>query len=133
MNMIEVKTAERSGAALDWAVGSSAGGEQKPHQFADNIDAPFWDAWVFPDGYACTAWNPSGNWNQGGQLIAKHLITVGTEASTEDGSVYFWAYAEAAYAGMPVVFGETHLIAACRAIVAAKLGDTVQIPAELLP
>lgn len=29
--------------------------------------------------------------------------------------------------------GPDYLVAACRAIVAAKLGDTVQVPKELMP
>ena len=125
MSMIEVKTADLSGAALDWAVGIAAGGEQKPRQFADNIDAPFWDAWVFPDGYACTAWKPSENWSQGGWLIYKYQITY-----LRDGEDYIAVISRMEQKGFGS--GSNHLIAACRAIVDAKLGESVQVPAELV-
>lgn len=128
--MINVKTAELIGPALDWAVGIAAGGEQKPYQFADNIDAPFWDAWVFPDGYACSRWSPSTDWAQGGPLIDKYAVKVEhfpgeTIASKANARV---AMNRTAYWQS----GPTPLVALCRASVAAKLGEVVSVPAELI-
>lgn len=130
MNMIEAKTADLSGSALDWSVGIANGGEQKPYQFADNIEAPFWDAWVFPDGYACTNWSPSKNWAQCGFLIEKYRPDIQTNS---DGQIA--AYLNNSLSDpepLAIGRGDTYLIAVCRAIVAAKLGDTVQVPAELV-
>ena len=130
MSMIEVKTAELIGPALDWAVGIATGGEQKPYQFADNIDAPFWEAWVFPDGYACSRWSPSTDWSQGGPLIEKYAVkvehfpgeTIASKANARI-AMHSTAYWQS---------GPTPLVALCRAIVAAKLGDAVSVPEELV-
>ncbi len=122
--MIEVKTAELIGPALDWAVGIATGGEQKPYQFADNIDAPFWEAWVFPDGYACSRWSPSTDWSQGGPLIDKHNVEILRAGDCVMAKLYGLTNA----AGD----GKTPLIAACRAIVTANQGDVVSVPEELV-
>ena len=140
MSMIEVKTAELSGPALDWAVGIATGGEQKPYQFADNIYAPFWEAWVFPDGYACSRWSPSTDWSQGGPLIEKYRVTIGAPDLMNSGlwEAFIGAYAQVDSCGVADLFGshegfgDSPLIAACRAIVAATLGDPVSVPEELV-
>lgn len=132
MEMIEVKAAELIGPALDWAVAKAIGGERKPHRFASNDDAPMYEAWVFPEGSycrACTQWSPSTDWSQGGPLIEKHLVSFCVEHEDvilavlcDDYGMYISGWRQ----------GETHLIAACRAIVAAKLGDAALVPAALV-
>lgn len=114
--MIEVKTADLVGRALDWAV---AGGAS---------DTPYW-ARMFQicvltgktHGGIDFKYAPSECWSQGGLLIDKHLLSLkmtGTET---------WAAIVEGCNGID----PTPLIAACRAIVAAKLGDVVSVPAEL--
>ena len=61
---------------------------------------------------------PSTNWSQGGPLIERYYIDI------ESGP---WS----AYYGGQTMHGDSPLIAACRAIVAAKLGDVVEVPEEL--
>jgi hypothetical protein len=128
--MIEVKTAELIGPALDLAVGKALGAEVKGHAFSD---APgsyvFPNCTVFPDGSAHSRWRPSTDWIQGGPLIDRYLIDFCVEHASvicsvlcDENGMHIGEYS----------YGETHLIAACRAIVAAKLGDTVQVPAELV-
>jgi hypothetical protein len=101
-----MKTAELSGEALDWAVAEAEG-----HDF------PAAD--VF-----CGIFNPSTDWTQGRPIIEREGI------ETTRGGAYvehFWKatrHSNAAY-------GPTPLIAAMRCYVASKLGDTVDIPAEL--
>ncbi|WP_173476957.1 phage protein NinX family protein [Pseudomonas protegens] len=139
--MIEVKTAELVGPALDWAVGIVVHGK----------------VYVFPDGGLCPPegtislkeddgtlwtniggfhhgdqWRPSTDWTQGGLLIDQHQVwlsppvddvePVGWDAEIygEDGAT------SAIQDGCP-----TALIAVCRAVVQAKLGDVVSVPAEL--
>lgn len=116
-----VKTSELIGPALDWAVARTLGGERKPFRFSSNEDAPMDMAWVFPDGYACTRWAPSTDWSQGGPLIDKFapLFTA-------------WRGQVRAEVLGGVGMGDTYLIAACRAIVAAKLGDQVDVPDDLM-
>ncbi|MNN97528.1 hypothetical protein D3C81_2167110 [compost metagenome] len=54
-------------------------------------------------------------------FTVEHPETIGAALCDENGM----------YIGDRVVFGPTHLIAACRAIVAAHLGEVVSVPAEL--
>lgn len=121
MSMIEVKTAELIGYALDWAVGVAC----KDSELGLYPDIRgFW--LIGPFG---KPWNPSADWSQGGPLIEKHALEI-IEAGNGWAGVKTWCYGE------PIEWfpeGESHLIAACRAIVAAKLGKSVQVPEELIP
>ena len=126
MKMVEMKTAELIGPSLNWAAAEALGGERKPYRFASNEDAPMDMAWVFPYGYACTRWAPSTEWSQGGPLIDKHKIDLHFDGRA------WWAQAGTVAAGPLACRHESVLIAACRAIVAAKLGDVVSVPAELV-
>lgn len=123
MNMIEVKTAELSGPALDWAVGVAV-----KHESVE-LDVLVTDG--EPLGVCITAshvmnrWQPSADWSQGGPLIDEYAVEF---EWVTDATIRAFSIIESG-----VGFGPGHLIAACRAICAAKLGDTVQIPAELLP
>jgi hypothetical protein len=66
-------------------------------------------------------YSPSTDWAQGGPLIDAYRIAF------EDGIVDFYACLPGGEG-----YGKTHLIAACRAIVVAKLGEAVDIPTELV-
>lgn len=105
--MIEVKTADLIGKALDWAVCLAA------------------------NGFSCLVTSDySTDWAQGGPLIEEYRLEIVFSGSRSQGweCVKSWSYQEVDDT-YPV--GETHLIAACRAIVAAKLGNVVSVPAEL--
>lgn len=140
MNTIEVKTSELEGAALDWATFCAlyTGMEPTIH-VADPVTIerkPFIKPLTFPRlitlsysgayGVEC-AWMPSGDWGQIGPIIQdkKVMITYhnGPDrtpmATTDDLHPHFES-------------GKTVPIAACRAIVAAKMGSTVQVPADLI-
>ena len=103
---MKIKTSELEGAALDYAVavatGEVAGG------------------W----------YSPSTNWSQGGPLVSRRISILV--------DVFGDWYAEASEGmyGRPLEEfdgqGPTALIAAMRAIVASEIGDTVDIPEELL-
>lgn len=127
MSKTEVKTADLVGVALDWAVAWAEG---------DKVSAE--------DGYVVVAefseqhgdffsvcYSPSTDWSQGGSLIERHEITIYPPrhlVMPADG----WG-AQFYIVNNPKVFrGSTPLIAAMRAIVAAKLGDVVSVPSELL-
>ena len=110
MEMVEVKVSELEGAALDWAVAKAVG--------LPNVHD------MDPDEY-----QPSTDWSQGGVLLEKHYIEI--SIGDED----YWANrtCTSRYDDEPRRYpGGTMLIAACRAIVAAKLGDTVSVPRDLL-
>ncbi len=132
MTMIEVKTSELIGKALDWAVAEVEG--VKTIMMSPRNGEPkqpfalFGSLALTVGGYDQSSYAPSTCWHCGGPLIEKHRIMFDlferhypsqwTASSRGDG----WFCSSK---------GGTHLIAACRAIVAARLGDTVSVPAEL--
>jgi hypothetical protein len=120
IQMIEVKTAELSGPALRWAVAQAEGLEVTIHPPA------YGNGHRLAVNGRTEAYRPDMDWSQSGPLIEKHRIGFGLYPNA-----YF------ACTGLNDCGGEasgpTHLIAACRAIVSAKLGETVAVPAELLP
>lgn len=102
-----MKTSELTGAALDWAVAVCE----------HNVG---WE----PEGEDRDYY--STDWSQGGPIIEREGINV-------------WVFddvtwkAENPFVGVDCVYeGDTPLIAAMRCYVASKLGDTVEIPAEVL-
>lgn len=138
MEMITVKTADLIGPALDWAVAKALGIKLR-HQERNGCHAAGYHAvgdhygyiWydTRPNGYVGSqyGWNPSRCWKDCGRLIAGAGKTIGLELRIAEGSASFLQ------SGMRVGYTASDiLIAACRAIVAAKLGDEVQVPAELM-
>ena len=106
--MTQVKTADLTGAALDWAVAKCEG-------LSTYIEVV--------EGF-----KPSTDWIQGGPIIECEQLSMVPSICGD-----FWAarkYTE------PVVLsfdGETPLIAAMRCYVASNLGNTVDIPETLIP
>ena len=117
MTMIEVKTADLIGAALDYAVAVATG-----YYMQENLRhlGPVTHNTRDPE-----AWRPSENWAHGGPLIDKH----GCDLKKMPGC---WA-ADARPSKGLFLLGDTPLQAACRAIVRAHLLDRVQVPKELMP
>lgn len=126
MNMIEVKTAELSGAALDWAVAMT--GAVTVEQNGLDLDAR---GRPTVGGDMRIPYEPSKNWGQCGPLIVSRMVAIDYPRPLRDGESPEWV--AQCWRPYGCGAGESPLIAACRAIVAAKLGDTVQVPAELLP
>lgn len=123
MEMIEVKTAELAGPALDWAVAHAIGHKPRtgpgcayPVEIID---------WGRPGTQVngCR-FEPSTDWSQGGPLIEKYNLAFRVRHYEVD-ALYD------AYSKTYVAIGKTHLVAACRAIVYARLGEVVKIPQEL--
>lgn len=109
-----MKTAELTGAALDWAVTKCEG-------FDHEVTSSEWGMW----GWAT-------DWAQGGPLIDrikgfqfKQWLESHPESCCE-------AHIHN-YEGDWIQFGPTTLIAAMRCYVASKLGDEVDVPKELQP
>lgn len=131
--MPELKTADLEGAALDWAVAKAFLVEVKVtcHDLeAYTIAARDKWGWHSP-------WSPSKYWNQGEPLIEAHGIETcrGNDLyfpqGNENGEHYepLWL---ARKPGESWVHGPTPLTAAMRCLVAYRLGDTIDIPEELL-
>lgn len=129
--MIEVKTAELIGPALDWAVAKANGFAVQVRPYAEfcnastghKVKARYHRVWYEFDG-DLEEYSPSADWSQGGPLIDKHNVEILRAGDCVMAKLYGLTNA----AGD----GKTPLIAACRAIVAAKLGDAVSVPEELV-
>jgi hypothetical protein len=126
---VEVKTAELIGAALDWAVAQIEGVKFIRHYLSvSDFRGPV------PVYTSLHNYRPSTDWSHGGPLIDKHQLDLKFERK---GLMYAYQCQDD---GLPIIvtedafgsYGLTHLIAACRAIVHAKLGGTVLVPGELV-
>jgi hypothetical protein len=123
----EVKTADLAGEVLGWAVAKAEG--------LDVFLAPpeYGNPWrVFARyRYSVTEqtkrYNPWEDWSLGGPLIEKHMVSLHCPQSADG----VWAGWRITGNGEFCQAGDSPMIAACRAIVADKLGDTVQVPNEL--
>lgn len=129
MSMIEVKAAELIGPALDWAVDWVVSG--KPLDVLQKKNGS--GEWAyFHEGnwFAPGPRKYSTDWAAGGPLIEKYAVkiehfpseTIASKANARI-AMHSTAYWQS---------GPTPLVALCRAIVAAKLGDAVSVPAELV-
>lgn len=120
---MKIKTTELTGKALDWAVGRAVGermraasdGSMLLHCCYSHDGLDFWNEY-----------SPTTNWGQLGPLVPEFLMTLDV-------------FHEETHATAISDEGERHLarhpdarVAACRAIVAARLGDTVDVPEVLV-
>lgn len=117
-----MKTSELTGSALDWAVAEALGG--KIPQGTGTLP----NQWAWYEKFA-----PSTNWSHGGPIIERERLQV----------LPIWREPSEGWAACVYdrIFeddgtecyqcGPTPLIAAMRCFVASRLGDEVEIPAEL--
>ena len=112
-----MKTAELTGAALDWAVSKCEG-----------VDVTHLYAWDY------SRHKYSTDWAQGGPIIELEEITIAWGKDTED----WWAcvgdsrrFDTDTPDGVTTFVDPQPLIAAMRCYVASKLGDEVEIPEGL--
>lgn len=119
---MKIKTAELTGAALDWAVAKAVGLKPIINRRLNPVVRTF--RGLSSDGYA-----PSNNWAQCGPLRDKFKIDV--MDFSDDSEPYISASYEKNH-GMYSVEADSALIAICRAVVSCKLGDEVEVPDELV-
>lgn len=132
-----IKTSELSGAALDWAVAKSLGWKMIPvpedvnGENSGSVIAPpdLDDDFRFPPrgkiGQCFFLLNWSTNWAQSGPLLDEFDVWLSSDEGVHSASTH-------PHVNEYIRTGPTKLIAACRAIVAAKLGDEVEVPDDLL-
>ncbi len=129
-DLMEVRVSNLTGAPLDWAVAIAEGLKSDPEHrtniWLTEIDLTSVSIRGVEMGYG---FRPSSNWEHGGQLIDKHSGTAQYIPGLP---------ADLCYAGGPAgagvwCYGPTALVAFCRGLVNHKLGDTVQVPKELMP
>lgn len=132
MSTVTVKTVGLQGPALDWAVAKAIG------RLTELFVAPNEQRGTTEWARSNRRWYPSTTWSQGGPLIEQHDIsfrkyhrpgspahgTYYAKVCRDNGSIIQWSNKRDST-------GPTPLIAAMRCLVAAKLGDTVQVPQEL--
>lgn len=151
--MKTTKIAEASGTTLDWLVAKCEGLDTRNNWIVEYI--PFEAESDDPMEFICFADNalhaveqvenaypnctvvdygelepyrPSTNWAQGGPIFEREGISVG---QVEDGS--WWAGKGFISDEDTIGYqGSTPLVAAMRCYVASKLGDTAEVPEELL-
>ena len=130
----EVHVTDLTGAALDWAVALTQGYESDRPQ-GGQLKMKWLGVWIYVVAgqnihvHPSNRYSPSVDWAQGGPIIQAEQIELSWDGS--DGKAFWWKAVHQDIAQFQM--GDTHLVAACRAIVAAKLGETVSVPKELLP
>ncbi|OKP02214.1 phage protein NinX family protein [Xenorhabdus eapokensis] len=117
---MKIKTSALTGRALDWAVAKADARGVKINELG----------YVFVnDNRSIGVYSPSADWAKCGQLIEKHYIELNFNSVNEEWSAYIFSFEELESV---IEDGESPTIAICRAVVAAKLGDEVEIPDELV-
>ena len=111
---MKIKTSELSGAALDWAVTTIEDPDALRYGVEDWREQRRSGRGEYPHRY-------HQNWNQGGPIIEREGI-----------DIYQSGVWVAEIGGNHTTEGPTPLIAAMRCFVASKLGDTIDIPEELV-
>jgi len=150
MSAIEIKTSELHGVALDWAVFCARypgiqpticvqdAREYQAREGAAPILFPRSVTLTYQGAYgSLNHWSPSTDWSVCGPMIHASAIELSPGDGWQSdgggcwGALMITDRAEAS-CSFVTADGETPQIAACRAFVAAKLGDTVSVPSELL-
>jgi hypothetical protein len=109
-----MKTAELTGAALDWAVAKC----EKPEWLGNQAEV-----YVLKAGF-----HPSTNWAQGGPIIEREGICVIEESDRTWTATMHYQNEDTDDVMWMEETGTTPLIAAMRCYVASKLGDEVELP-----
>ncbi|MDE9479509.1 phage protein NinX family protein [Xenorhabdus bovienii] len=110
---MKIKTSELTGRALDWAVAMADGRGVKINELG----------YVFVcDNRSIGVYSPTTRWDVCGELIEKYKVKF-------EHSEHIWF--ASCKRGM-LALGRTPQIAICRAVVAARWGNEVDIPDELV-
>lgn len=135
---MKVKTADLTGAALDWAVAKCEGyrdaNDPAEHEGEDETLCVY--NWAFMrEPRVAARWlvdlQYSTNWAQGGPIIERERIILIPQSNLRGEQLPIWSASVNLYPG-PSWAGPTPLVAAMRCFVASKLGDEVDIPEELM-
>ncbi len=131
---MKVRTSELTGPALDWAVAQVVHADLQ-RTYGEPVFDPKTKRIYQTQGLRQIGVNysPSTNWAQGGLLIEQEGISLRYLPITDD--PFRWVATEKPSMKHPKpqgVYGPTPLIAAMRCFVASNLGDTVEVPYELV-
>jgi hypothetical protein len=128
---MKIKTADLTGAALDWAVAKAEYTDRRVelHSTSSAVQVENGPGSGDRYGIGWHSFRPSTDWAQGGPIIERECILF---MSGSGGSLV--AYLRRTGHALPgcAWWGPTHLVAAMRCFVASKLGDEVDVPEELV-
>lgn len=128
-DLTEVKAADLAGEPLNWSVAIAMGLSPSvvPAQYGVPARVFIQQEGMFPVRY-----KPAVDWQVGGPLIEKNHVDLHYPHGLPGRG--WMAQAGTQIEERPIAAADpTPLVAVCRAIVANKLGETVQVPKELLP
>lgn len=143
---MKIKTNELTGTALDWAVATCEGLPIRHDPMNFGRAFPEGGFWIWDDSgpigkrdYRLIGrqYNPSTNWTIGGPIIEREGIEVvrGNNLifpkGNEKGEYEEPLWLASRDAGREF-HGQTPLIAAMRCYVASKLGEEIEVPAEVM-
>lgn len=115
----------KAGPVLDWAVAKAIGIETDLFRKADGRVVPRYCPNLFWVDYS-----PSTDWIDGGNIIDQGCGLF--QCGGDTGNGIFWSCSFGIHPDLRSQTGATALEAACKAIVAAKFGDAVTVPRELV-
>lgn len=120
----DVATRELTGKALDWAVAAALNGTSLLATVFPTVKLGESFTIAVTDGRI----KPTTDWGQTGPILDKFTWALPYRSINR----YYLGKFEARTPGDLLHNGDTPLVAACRAIVATELGETVMVPAELV-
>lgn len=143
--VVAVRSADLEGVALDWAVAIAKTGRvlvfpeggHYPPEGSISLNEDDFTLWINDGEGDSQCWSPSTLWSQCGPLVDEHilslLVAVEPKAGWEAvGGIKYCATAKGRNGSETMAFGDTRMIAACRAVVEAELGAVVSVPGELI-
>jgi hypothetical protein len=133
MENVDMKTAELTGAALDWSVAKCEGllpviSKVFKYLGCPNEELVGYCIYLDPpehDDFGICEYAPSTDWGKGGPIIEREGITLEMAARMVDAPIEWGANCGHGY-----YWASTPLIAAMRCYVSSKLGDEVDYNGE---
>lgn len=133
--LVTVPVSELTGVALNWAVDAAETGDPMRVEYKKDGSG----VWMLFDKHNMYAPNGpqkySSDWKLAGPIIDREKMDIASPRPAWKhwkASVPTWTGTAGAIIQTHEQYGPTPLIAAMRCYVASKLGETVQVPAELL-
>lgn len=119
---MKIKISEATPLQIDWAVAKCEG---VPVRWS----APH--AQLLIEGYPYLVWQAHKDWAQGGPIVEREWLDI-TPWPNETREDMRWHCQQHDTANDCAQYGPTPLIAAMRCYCCSKLGDTIEVPEELI-
>lgn len=127
--MKSIKVDEATGVTLDWLVAECAGLQvEVKNSDGKSIVRLTNHHDMFSSGARKWVFEPSTDWSQGGPIVERENISLASQSTRW---AEFWQ-ADIGHSSKFTQWDHKPLIAAMRCYVMSKLGETVEVPEELL-